>query len=331
MVEATYYTAGHYFYNKIYNAGNFLMVDQAVRQVIKTLISNGSVEYSAKIEDEASMLGLSTVRDGSLLVLHSPIELLDSDKIKTQLTHSALDLEILWTVDSTNSYLMRSSAKPFKGYRVCLAEHQERGRGRRGRRWISSFGRNLCISIARKYPQTNMGLGGLSLAVGIQLAKTLKQKGVANLGLKWPNDVLLDYTKLAGILVEIGPALGAGLYVVVGIGVNLDLTSKDSLQIEQPHNDLHDVLDFSRNILAGEIIQNVISGLDIFSQVGFTAFANEWQEYNLFRNRVISVHIADSVVTGIDAGVDGAGNLLLLTDEGLKSFNAGEVSLRGSG
>ena len=175
-----------------------------------------------------------------------------------------------------------------------------------------------------------MGLGGLSLAVGIQLAKTLKQKGVANLGLKWPNDVLLDYTKLAGILVEIGPALGAGLYVVVGIGVNLDLTSKDSLQIEQPHNDLHDVLDFSRNILAGEIIQNVISGLDIFSQVGFTAFANEWREYNLFRNRVISIHIADSVVTGIDAGVDGAGNLLLLTDEGLKSFNAGEVSLRGS-
>ena len=225
---------------------------------------------------------------------------------------------------------MRSSAKPFKGYRVCLAEYQERGRGRRGRRWISSFGRNLCISIARKYPQTNMGLGGLSLAVCIQLAKTLKQKGVANLGLKWPNDVLLDYTKLAGILVEIGPALGAGLYVVVGIGVNLDLTSKDSLQIEQPHNDLHDVLDFSRNILAGEIIHNVISGLDIFSQVGFTAFAKEWQEHNLFRDRVISVHIADSVVTGTDAGVDGAGNLLLLTDEGLKSFNAGEVSLRGS-
>ncbi|MFL2529616.1 MAG: biotin--[acetyl-CoA-carboxylase] ligase [Candidatus Azotimanducaceae bacterium] len=306
------------------------MVDQAERQVIKTLISNGSVEYSAKIEDEASMLGLNTVKDGSLLVLQSPIELLDSDKIKTQLTHSALDLEILWTVDSTNSYLMRSSAKPFKGYRVCLAEYQERGRGRRGRRWISSFGRNLCISIARKYPQTNMGLGGLSLAVGIQLAKTLKQKGVANLGLKWPNDVLLDYTKLAGILVEIGPALGAGLYVVVGIGVNLDLTSKDSLQIEQPHNDLHDVLDFSRNILAGEIIHNVISGLDIFSQVGFTAFAKEWQEHNLFRDRVISVHIADSVVTGTDAGVDGAGNLLLLTDEGLKSFNAGEVSLRGS-
>ncbi|MAI41132.1 MAG: biotin--[acetyl-CoA-carboxylase] ligase [Gammaproteobacteria bacterium] len=310
--------------------GIFLMVDQAERQVIKTLISNGSVEYSAKIEDEASMLGLNTVKDGSLLVLQSPIELLDSDKIKTQLTHSALDLEILWTVDSTNSYLMRSSAKPFKGYRVCLAEYQERGRGRRGRRWISSFGRNLCISIARKYPQTNMGLGGLSLAVGIQLAKTLKQKGVANLGLKWPNDVLLDYTKLAGILVEIGPALGAGLYVVVGIGVNLDLTSKDSLQIEQPHNDLHDVLDFSRNILAGEIIHNVISGLDIFSQVGFTAFAKEWQEHNLFRDRVISVHIADSVVTGTDAGVDGAGNLLLLTDEGLKSFNAGEVSLRGS-
>ena len=123
---------------------------------------------------EAVLLGLNVRRKGSELLLDSPIELLDSAKISNQINYAPLDLEVLWTVDSTNSYLMRRLGAPPKGYVVCLAEHQEKGRGRRGRQWVSPFGRNLYISIARVLSQVERGLDGLSLAVGIQLAKTLK-------------------------------------------------------------------------------------------------------------------------------------------------------------
>ena len=296
---------------------------------LKRLIAGGSIKYAAKIEKEATLMGLNVVRKGSELVLASPIELLDAAKIRKQVTHAPLDLQVLWTVDSTNSYLMRELISPFKGYFVCLAEHQEKGRGRRGRQWVSPFGRNLYISIARIFSRVERGLDGLSLAVGIQLAKTLKQKEVDNLGLKWPNDLLLDDAKLAGILVEIGPALGPNVCVIVGIGVNLELTRKDSLQIDQPHKDLSGVLDCSRNFLAGEIIQNVISGLNIFARSGFSAFAKEWDEYNVYRDKEVLVHMAGSVMPGVDSGVDEAGNLLLSTQTGVISINSGEVSLRG--
>jgi len=296
---------------------------------LERLIAIGRTTYSEEIEKEAVLAGLKVAREGSFLVLESLVELLDVAKIRNQLTHSQIDLEVLWSVDSTNSHLIRELGKPFEGYRVCLAEHQESGRGRRGRKWVSPFGRNLYISLARMFPHSEKGLGGLSLAVGIQLAKTLKQKKIDNLGLKWPNDLLLDNGKLAGILVEIGPVCGPYVYVVVGIGVNLELTREDSLQIEQPHADLRGVFEFSRNLLAGDIIQNVISGLDMFSDVGFSAFIKEWDEHNLFRDKEVLIHMAESVVTGIDSGVDESGNLLLTTDAGLRSFNSGEVSLRG--
>ena len=296
---------------------------------LKRLIVSGSIKYAAEIEREAFLLGLNVRRKGPELVLDSPIELLDSAKISNQINHAPLDLEVLWTVDSTNSYLMRRLVAPPKGYVVCLAEHQEKGRGRRGRQWVSPFGRNLYISIARVFSQVERGLDGLSLAVGIQLAKTLKQKKVDNLGLKWPNDLLLNNAKLAGILVEIGPMLGPNVCVIVGIGVNLELTKEDSLKIGQPHSDLCGVLECSRNLLAGEVIQNVISGINIFSQYGFSAFAKEWDEYNLYHDKQVLIHIAGSVVAGIDAGVDELGNLLLSTETGIKSFNSGEISLRG--
>ena len=296
---------------------------------LRKLIGEGSLEYSEELEQNALKFNLPVRRENSRLVLQSPIELLVPEQIKSRCSRE-LDIEVLWSIDSTNSHLMKKANEPLDGYRICLAEQQVSGRGRRGRSWISPFGSNLYMSVARKFPRSGADLEGLSIVVGIEIAKVLKLSGVDDVGLKWPNDVILQGGKVAGILVEIGPPTEDSFYVVVGIGVNTRLSREDSLQIDQPHSTLEGVVDFSRNNLAGDIIQNVVSGLERFVEHGFAPFASEWDEYNLFRGKQVIVHLGDTIVEGEDAGIDARGNFRLSTENGVKTFNAGEISLRGA-
>tara|TARA_B100000029_G_scaffold332972_1_gene325136 strand:+ start:149 stop:1057 length:909 start_codon:yes stop_codon:yes gene_type:complete len=295
---------------------------------LKALVDQGSLEYSQYLEQAALALGLAVEREDSILVLKTPIELLLPEQIKSRVTRD-LKLEVLWNVDSTNTYLMNKANEHLSGYRVCLAEQQESGRGRRGRTWISPFGSNLYLSIARKFPKIGSGLGGLSLVVGMQVAKALKLNGVDDVGLKWPNDIILYQGKVAGILVEVGPTVDDNSYVVVGIGINTRLTQEDGLRIDQPHSTLEGIVDLSRNDLAGDIVENVTLGLERFAQCGFAPFVEEWSEYNLFSGKQVTVHLGDKIIEGIDAGIDESGNLRLQTDDGTRTFNSGEISLRG--
>ena len=296
---------------------------------LKALVDQGSLEYSAYLEQAALALGLAVEREDSMLVLKTPIELLLPEQIKSRITRD-LKLEVLWTVDSTNTYLMSKSKEQLSGYRVCLAEHQESGRGRRGRTWISPFGSNLYLSVARKFPKIGSDLSGLSLVVGMQVIKALKLNGVDDVGLKWPNDIILYQGKLAGILVEVGPPLEDNFYVVIGIGINTRLSKEDGLRIDQQHSTLEGLVDLSRNDLAGDIVENMIAGLERFVQYGFAPFAEEWNEYNLFSGKQVTVHLGDKTIQGIDAGIDESGNFQLQTDDGTRIFNAGEISLRGT-
>ena len=74
----------------------------------------------------------------------------------------------------------------------------------------------------------------------------------------------------------------------------------------------------------------MIAGLERFVQYGFAPFAEEWNEYNLFSGKQVTVHLGDKAIQGIDAGIDESGNFRLQTDDGARIFNAGEISLRGT-
>lgn len=290
------------------------------------LIQKGHLDYTRELEEQARELGLSVTREQRKLKLTSPIELLSEEKLLTTLKWP-VNLELFWSIDSTNSYLMNST-EPYTGYRVCLAEQQSAGRGRRGRTWVSPFGDNLYMSIARKFKRSAADLGGLSLAVGIQVVKALRQRGVKQVGLKWPNDIIMGQGKLAGILVEISPPTAHEFNVVVGIGVNTRFRGDDAKLIDQPFSTLEGMVDLSRNDLAGDLLNSVLEGLDTFASDGFGSFYREWDKFNLYADQVVFVHLGESIVSGKDAGIDHGGNFKLKTDDGVRLFNAGEVSLR---
>ncbi|SEO96198.1 bifunctional biotin--[acetyl-CoA-carboxylase] ligase/biotin operon repressor BirA [Aquisalimonas asiatica] len=263
--------------------------------------------------------------------LQEPVELLDSGAIRAAMgrpTAAMLrDVSVERVVDSTNRRLFESSRRDALP-QALLAEAQSAGRGRRGRDWHSPFGRNLYLSVAWPFDAVPGGLGGLSLAVGIAVADVLSTHRTPGLGLKWPNDLLVDDRKLGGILVELQGEPAGPCTAVVGLGLNLFMD--DAPAVEQPWTALaeHVISWPGRNVLAGQVLDGIVDALSRFGHEGFPGFVDHWPRHDLLAGKRVRLFAGNRTVDGIAAGVDQTGCLLLERDGRLEPWSAGEVSLR---
>lgn len=268
--------------------------------------------------------------------LAGPLELLDLDRLHEAFADKAAYLsgiDVMQTIDSTNAYLMAQPAPPLGRGRACLAEHQTAGRGRRGREWVSGYGRNLMLSLAWTFDLPMARLSGLSLAAGVALASALHKQGVAGLALKWPNDLYLGGRKLAGLLVEVSGEASGPSRVVIGVGINLHMDPATATHIDQPWADLRAPLGDCppRNRLAGGIIASLIDACQRYGAHGLTPFLAAWRRYDLFLGRQVQLQLGEQRIHGRYVGLNDDGSLLLDTTEGRRSFAGGEVSLRPVG
>lgn len=257
-----------------------------------------------------------------------PLDLLDEAKIKAKLSVSALkklSLEILLTVDSTNNYLL-SNAASVAAYECCLAEVQTSGKGRRGRQWVSPFASNIYLSMSFELAGGTEALSGLSLVVGLSVAKALKEYGVDGVELKWPNDVWLNGKKLAGILVELSGEATTSWRVVLGLGLNLNMSEEEGEIIDQPWISLSEVVDVDRNEIVSLLLEGLVRDMDVFKVRGFSSFISQWNEFDGLNGK--DVFVNSEAVNGVARGVDSTGALLLEGKGGITAINAGEVSVR---
>jgi BirA family biotin operon repressor/biotin-[acetyl-CoA-carboxylase] ligase len=265
--------------------------------------------------------------------LAAPLELLQQEAIIAEMPEGQRPLlstlEIHSEITSTNRYLMERTATLRNG-RACFAERQSAGRGRRGREWVSPFARNIYLSVYWQFALSPADLSALGLAMGVAVMRALRQLGVADAGLKWPNDVLCHGHKLAGILIEMSGESAGPYHVVVGVGLNVDMLQREQPTIDQPWIDLATILrqPVSRNRVAGKLLFEVLAALDIYQRQGFAAFRGEWQQFDAFANAPVMVITAMEQIAGHARGVDDSGALLLETDSGMQRFHSGEVSLR---
>lgn len=267
------------------------------------------------------------------VTLAGNLELLEENKILAEIRRASNvepdlipPMEIHRVIGSTNDLVMMRL--DHQASLLCTAEMQTSGRGRRGRNWVSPFGRNVYLTYGRRMQRPLSGLGGLSLVVGMQVVDALRDVGVAA-GLKWPNDVLLNGGKLGGILVELKTAVPTGVGAVAGVGLNLHLDASDASQIDQAFSVAKSSKSFSRNHLIGAIAGRMIAAFDQFDRDGFAPFAAAWPRYNLYAGQEIMVlRGGGDVHRGRDAGIDSEGNLIIDTGNGLEIHNSGEVSMR---
>lgn len=239
------------------------------------------------------------------------------------------EIEALECCDSTNTALLErvdSVLAHDAPARVLAADRQIAGRGRRGRVWVSSPEESLTFSVLWPWRADPARLSGLSLGVGLALARGLESLGFPAPELKWPNDLLYDGAKLAGILVELS-ASPKGVAVVIGIGLNLrspEVPDAEAAGLEGRGVDLP-----PRHILLSVLLKSLARHMRLLEAEGFSALRTEWLARHVWQGRAVCLYDADRPrVEGVCLGVDENGALLLETEEGTQSFLAGDLSLR---
>jgi BirA family transcriptional regulator, biotin operon repressor / biotin---[acetyl-CoA-carboxylase] ligase len=243
-------------------------------------------------------------------------------------------VEVLPSIDSTNTELMRRARSGLMEPLLLAADEQTAGRGRMGKGWHSRPGQSLTFSLA--LPLAPADWSGLSLAVGVSLAQSLH----TDVRLKWPNDLWLQQRKLGGILVETASAVGLSgsleqqRMVVVGVGINIarpEASAVAALAVPgagaavAPAG-LAEVL---VGISAGEVLERLaaplVRDLLAFEAQGFAAFASRFTQLDALQG--LAVQLTDGT-RGTACGVDDQGALQVQTPEGVRKVTSAEVSVR---
>ncbi|MDR0635413.1 MAG: biotin--[acetyl-CoA-carboxylase] ligase [Azoarcus sp.] len=244
---------------------------------------------------------------------------------------SAFDIRWVENCDSTNSALLEAPPADDGRAHVLVATRQTAGRGRRGRQWLAWPGASLTFSVLWRFAPGASAPAGLSLVVGLALACTLEKLGVAAVALKWPNDVLVQGAKLAGILVELLPGRGDAPAAVIGVGLNLRLPADAVIPgCEGGVTDLAREMDEppSRECLLAAFLAELHPMLATYADAGFGLLKDAWLQRNAFANLPVKVSDENAEIVGICLGVDEDGALLVRDGGGVRRVLAGEVSLR---
>ncbi len=269
-------------------------------------------------------------RQGLGYRLPTVIERLDQARLQSAAGVGAR-VRVAAITDSTNTQLLNAPAA--HDPQVLFAEYQNAGRGRRGRDWLSPFGAQLAFSIAWSFESMPPRLTALPLAVGIVCARVLHDHGAHSARVKWPNDLVADGRKLAGILIEHRGEGGGGCRVVVGVGINLALQAAQTASVVQPWTNLGDLLPPgaqppSRNALAAALLRELLMLLSDYASTGFAPYAAEWDRYDATRDRAVRVILGERELQGVAHGIDEDGALIVDAGGTRHRLHSGEVSLR---
>lgn len=284
-----------------------------------------------KYIQKLNVLGLDIYKvKGRGYCLPQPIELLDYDLITKETYPSQIKLFDI--IDSTNAYMLTYIDSFSKGNCI-LAECQTKGVGRNGVKWISPFGCQIILSMYWEYDiKTN--LSGLSLIIGLATIKILEKFGYKDIGLKWPNDIFCQQKKLAGILIDVKTILNKTYKIVIGVGLNVynshslykqdfQSISLDSIPNPKPIN---------RNQIVVQLINEYKKQLENFEKNGFEQFKDQWNKYDIFRNKEVKItnkQNKEIITTGKNCGVNELGSIVIENQKGVKeSFLIGDISLR---
>ena len=253
---------------------------------------------------------------------------LDKEKILSKLSNefrSKVVLEVFDTISSTNDYLLGKEKNKNKDIKICIAEEQTKGRGRRGKSWISPKFKNIYFSLNSYLRKEDFS--GLSIAVALSVSEVLNKINVMSL-IKWPNDLLVGNKKICGILIETAK-VGELTKVVIGIGINVNMEYSELIDQEWTSIKLEKKQSVDRNSIITEMINQLCITLNKFEQEEFDYFLKKFKSLDLLKDKEFTLKDKPNE-TFIGKGIDNKGLLIAqnLKDQRIVKFSSGEVSLK---
>ena len=324
---------------------------QVERELLRRLadgpVSGDALAREAGLTRAAVWKRIEQLRDAGMPIEAAPgrgyrltlaLDLLDEQRIRAAIDHAAqaqlASLETAWSLDSTNSELLRRDT-PMHGCAVLLAERQTGGRGRRGREWTSPLAAHVYLSLARRFDGGLARLGGLSLVAGIAAGEALRELGHAGVCLKWPNDLVVaegqGLRKLGGLLVEGGGEAAGAARAVIGLGLNVRMPAEAAQHIDQPWVDLAAMSSqpTSRNAIVAMLLSHLLPALQQFDAEGLAPFLPRYAALDALSGRALRVHEGDGAWPATTLGIADDGALRVRDGDGReRHVHAGDVSVR---
>ena len=242
------------------------------------------------------------------------------------------DIRVFKETTSTNDVIEKFARDGAAEGIVVFAEKQTAGRGRLGRNWVSPSGKGLWFSILLRPPFPPQSVTRLTIATATSLARCIRKSTGTNAQIKWPNDILINGKKVAGILTELRAELDHVKYVILGIGLNVNLGLTDfpgdvaklatSLRIAASRT-------IDRPALAADLLSHLDSDYKRIKEGHFHAVSEEWEEMSCTLGREVQIQCGDRLIKGRAESLDPDGALLVRTQHGrLERILGGDVTLR---
>lgn len=316
------------------------MINDSLQSLLLQLCTQGFLERNktgsseSKLFELLNTLGISHLKSNQLIKIESAFELINPESIKTYFIESASASSYHWQyrliTESTNA----DALQLFKvGQQPCivLAEKQTGGRGRRGRTWVSPFGKNIYCTIGMHKSIKGCNPGLLSIVTGIALCKALESCGIQEVKVKWPNDLYYQNQKLGGILIESRMCGGDEYFFAIGFGINVSMGEQDFNNIPQPATSVNLISSspVSRNVILGYAIQLVVKMVEDFDASQIPQIIEAFNSIDALHNAAVTVTTSEQSIEGVNAGINQAGQLLLDTANGQLEFSAADISVRG--
>jgi len=237
-------------------------------------------------------------------------------------------------MESTNTTLMELGEKGASEGTVVTADRQTAGRGRLGRSWISPPESNLYISVLFRPEIASTDASLFTLIASIAINELIFKVGIEEATIKWPNDIQVNGKKIAGVLTEMRPRREVVDFIVVGIGVNINMSREEMNNLMGNVANIATSIkenlgkDIDRAKFAADLLLQLENWHQFYKNKGKSAILREWTQRWGDLNKRVKVEFEGGKYEGTATGIDGHGYLLVQTDDGeINQVIAGDVNL----
>jgi len=244
------------------------------------------------------------------------------------------DIQYYKEVISTNNQAKLAAQQDVDEGTIIVSEAQTSGRGRLARGWYSPAEKGIWFSVILRPHFLPQEAPKCTLLAAVAIAKAIEKITELQVGIKWPNDILYNKQKLVGILTEMNAEMDCINYIIIGMGINVNIQKNEfPLELQQIATSLAILKGekISRVKLLNEILFQIETLYNVAQTEGFVKILEEWKKYSVTLGKTVDVIGINDTFVGVAMDIDADGALLVKTETGIKRVLAGDVSIRAKG